>query len=64
MSMITSQMLKSVGFTKAQKSRYLEKNIFFFSNKKVNYTSRTTLKSAVTTYRWLALSRFCIFSVN
>ena len=40
-----SQILKSVDFTKRQKSRYLQnETLFFFSNKKfINYTSRDTL---------------------
>ena len=33
------QILKSAGFTKTQKSRYFENETFFFSNKKINYTS-------------------------
>ena len=34
MPMMTSQILKSVDFTKAQNSRYLENKIFFFKLKK------------------------------
>ena len=43
--MMTSQILKSVDFTKTQKSRYLEnKTLFFLQIKKIiNYTSRATL---------------------
>ena len=39
--MMTSKILKFVYFTKTQKSRYLEKEIFFFFfqiNKFTNYT--------------------------
>ena len=40
--MITSQVLKSVDFTKTRKSRYLEKETLFFLQIKkfINYTSR------------------------
>ena len=41
MLMMTSQILKSVDFTKTQKSRYLENKTFFLQVK--NYTSRSTL---------------------
>ena len=43
--MMTSQILKSVGFTKTQKSRYLEnKTLFFLQIKKfINYASSTAL---------------------
>ena len=41
--MMTSQILKSVDFTKIQKPRYLENEKLFSSNKKNNYTSRATL---------------------
>ena len=45
MPMLTSQILRSVDFTKTQKSRYLEsKTLFFLQNKKINYTSWATLK--------------------
>ena len=44
MPMMTSQILKSVDFTKTQKSRYLENLDFFIQIKKViNYRSRATL---------------------
>ena len=48
MSMMTSQILKSVDFTKTQKSRYLENGtLLFFKKKKkkklINYTSMGTL---------------------
>ena len=45
MLMMTLQILKSVNFTKTQKSRYLEnETLFFFSKKEfINYTSRATL---------------------
>ena len=39
--MMTSYILKSVDFTKTQKSRYLENKTFFLQVK--NYTSRSTL---------------------
>ena len=35
--MMTSQILKSVDFTKTQKSRYLENETFFLQIKKINY---------------------------
>ena len=40
--MMTSQILKSVDFTKTQKSRYLgnEKSFFLQIKKIINYTSR------------------------
>ena len=45
--MMTSKILKSVDFTKTQKSRSQEWNIIFSSNKFflqiINYTSRATL---------------------
>ena len=44
MSMMTSQILKSVHFTKIQKSRYFENETLFFKLKKIiDYTSRATL---------------------
>ena len=45
MPMMTSQILKFVDFTKAQKSRYLENEILFFLQVKklVSYTSGATL---------------------
>ena len=44
MLMMTSQILKSVDFTKTQKSRYLKnETLFFLQIKKfINYTSRAT----------------------
>ena len=43
MPMMTSQILKSVDFTKTQKSRYLEDETFFLQIKKfINFTSRAT----------------------
>ena len=43
--MMTSQILKSAGFTKTQKSRYLEnETLFFLQIKKIiNYTSGVAL---------------------
>ena len=43
--MMMSQILKSVDFTKAQKSRYIDnKTLFFLQIKKfINYTLRVTL---------------------
>ena len=43
--MITSQILKSVGFTETQKPRYLENETIFFLQRKIiiNYRSRATL---------------------
>ena len=44
MPMMTSQILKSVDFTKTQKSRYLENETFFLQIKRfINHTSRATL---------------------
>ena len=45
MSMMTSQILKSMNFTKAQKSRYLENETIFFLQIKefINYTLRVAL---------------------
>ena len=45
MSMMTSQILKSVNFTKTQKPRYLKnETLFLLQIKKfINYTSRATL---------------------
>ena len=44
MPMMTSQILKSVGFTKTQKCRYLMNETFFLKIKKFNiYTLRATL---------------------
>ena len=44
MTMVTSQILKSVDFTKTRKSRYLEKETFFVQIEKfMNYISRATL---------------------
>ena len=40
--MMTSQILKSVDFTKTQKSRFLENKTFISSNEKFNYLSRAT----------------------
>ena len=42
--MMTSQVLKSAGFAKTQKSQYLENETFFLQIKKfINYTSNTAL---------------------
>ena len=41
--MMTSQILKSVDFTKTQKSTYFENKTFFLQTKKINYKSRATL---------------------
>ena len=44
MLMMTSQILKSADFTKAQKSRYLENETFFLQIRKfIDYTSSATL---------------------
>ena len=45
MSMMASQTLKSVDFTKTQKFRYLENETLIFLKMKelINYTSRATL---------------------
>ena len=44
MLMVTSQILKSAGFTKTQKSQYLKNETFFLQIKKfINYTSSATL---------------------
>ena len=44
MLMMTPKILKSVDFTKTQKSRYLENETLFFLQLKkiINYTSRAT----------------------
>ena len=44
MLMMTPKILKSVDFTKTQKSRYLENETLFFLylKKIINYTSRAT----------------------
>ena len=41
--MMTSQILKSVDFTKTQKSRYLESKTFFSSKKDIKCASRAAL---------------------
>ena len=45
MSVMASQILKSVDFTKTEKSRYLENETSFFLQIKkfINYTARATL---------------------
>ena len=45
MSMMTSQILKSVNFTQTRTSRYLRDKILFFLHikKLINYTSMATL---------------------
>ena len=57
MLMMTSQILKSVDFTKTQKSRYLNnETLFFLQIKKIiNYTSSTTKKSfaAEVTFKYI-----------
>ena len=47
--MMTSQILKSVDFTKTQKFRYLKNEALFFLpiKKFINYTLRTTLLQKV-----------------
>ena len=45
---MTSNILKSLDFTKTQKSRYLESETFFLQTKKIaNYTSRATLMEKI-----------------
>ena len=42
--MMTSQILKSAGFKKTQKSQYLENETFFLQTKKfINYTANAAL---------------------
>ena len=42
--MMTSQILKSMDFSKTQKSRYIKNETFFLQIKKfINYTLRVTL---------------------
>ena len=49
--MMTLQILKSVDFTKTQKSRYLENKIFFLQVKRfINYTSRNGTFMAENTF--------------
>ena len=43
MPMVTLQILKTVDFTKTQKSRYLEKKNIKFFKKCINYTPSATL---------------------
>ena len=44
-SMMMSQILKFVDFTKTQKSTYVEnETLFFLRIKKINYTSGATLR--------------------
>ena len=57
--MTTSQILKSAGFTKTQKSRYLKNETFFLQIKKfINYTSKNRKNSFVVevTFKGLSLS--------
>ena len=52
MPMITSHILKFVGLTKTQKSRYLKNETLFFlqTEKIINYTSRATLLQKMVSY--------------
>ena len=44
MHIMTSEILKSAGFTRTQRSRYLENETFFCQVKKfINYTSQAPL---------------------
>ena len=59
--MMTSQILKSAGFTKTQKSRHLKnETLFFLQIKKfINYTSKNRKNSFVVlevTFKGLSLS--------
>ena len=58
--MMTSQILKSAGLTKTQKSRYLKnETLFFLQIKKfINYTSKNRKNSFVVevTFKGLSLS--------
>ena len=52
MSMVTSYISKFVDFTKTQKSRYIENEIFFLQTKKfITYTSRATLWQKMLLYQ-------------
>ena len=56
--MMTSQILKSAGFTKTQKSRYLKnETLFFLKIKKfINYTSSAKNSFvAEVNFNWLSL---------
>ena len=56
--MMTSQILKSAGFTKTQKSQYLEnETLFFLKIKKfINYTSSAKNSFvAEVNFNWLSL---------
>ena len=44
MPMMISQILKSVDFTKTQKSRYLENKTFFLQIKKIIYQKTTLMR--------------------
>ena len=59
--MMTSQILKSAGFTKTQKSRYLEnETLFFLQIKKfINYTSRVTLLQKINNF--VEKSMYCSY---
>ena len=58
--MMTSQILKSAGFTKTQKSRYLENETFFLQIKKfINYTSRVTLLQKINNF--VEKSMYCSY---
>ena len=49
--MMKSKILKYVDFTKTQKSRYLENETLFSSNKKIiNHTSRATLLQKIPSF--------------
>ena len=62
MLMMTSQILKSAGFTKTQKSRYLENETFFLQIKKIiNYTSRAPLLQKIVLQRRRTLRCETIF---
>ena len=59
MLMMTSQILKFVDSTKAQKSRYLENKTFFLLQIKkfINYTSRATLLQKIVLQQRLPLKK-------
>ena len=58
MPMMTSEILKSVNFSKTQKSRYLEnKRLLFLQIKKfINYTSRAILWQKIVLQRRKSLA--------
>ena len=62
---MTSQILKSLDFTKTQKSRCLENEAFFLQIKKIcNYTSSATLSQKITEVTFVAEVTFKSFQMR